>query len=167
MEGTSIDPTAEERLASEISTRKHIARVNQLISEFCTEMLARGVCHDASKLEEPERSGFARLEKLSLRKMQYGSDEYKAALAKEKPAINHHYANNSHHPEHYVRGVNDFDLYDLVEMLLDWKAATERMQGGGNIAKSIEYNKTRFSIDPQLISVLSNHAARHLSEPFL
>ena len=30
----------------------------------------------------------------------YGSDEYKACLTEMKPALDHHYAANRHHPEH-------------------------------------------------------------------
>jgi hypothetical protein len=43
-----------------------------------------------------------------------------------KPAIQHHYKANSHHPEFYDNGVEGMSLFDVLEMLLDWKAATER-----------------------------------------
>jgi len=31
----------------------------------------------------------------------YGSEEYKAFLGQMKPALDHHYAVNDHHPEHF------------------------------------------------------------------
>ena len=83
-------------------------------------------------------------------------DEYKAALAELKPALDHHYAANSHHPEHYAIGVDGMSLFDVLEMLLDWKAATERMKNGGDIRRSLEINRDRFKLTPQLESILAN-----------
>jgi hypothetical protein len=50
------------------------------------------------------------------------------------------------------------DLFDLLEMLIDWKAASERMANGGDISKSIELNRERFNISPQVESILRNTA---------
>jgi hypothetical protein len=74
-----------------------------------------------------------------------------------KPALDHHYANNSHHPEHYKNGIDDMSLLDLVEMICDWKAASER-HNNGNIRKSIEVNGKRFEMSPQLIRIFENTA---------
>jgi hypothetical protein len=137
-------------------TTAHINRVRQLLTECEAELARRGHAHDLSKLEEPEKSAFDRLKALSLSGMAYGSDEYRACLRAEQPSINHHYAANSHHPEHYRNGVDGMDIFDVIEMLMDWKAASERMVNGGDIRKSLEINKTRFSISPQLESILQN-----------
>ena len=72
-----------------------------------------------------------------------------------KIALDHHYANNSHHPEHYPNGVDGMNLFDLLEMLLDWKAATER-HADGDIAKSLEINRGRFKLSDQTVAVLDN-----------
>mgnify|MGYP003311482372 CR=1 FL=1 len=37
----------------------------------------------------------------------YGSEEYNGFLDKLKPALDHHYASNRHHPQHFVNGIND------------------------------------------------------------
>lgn len=74
-----------------------------------------------------------------------------------KPALEHHYAMYRHHPEHFQNGVNDMNLIDLVEMLADWKAASER-QHNGNLLTSIELNATRFNITDQLKQILINTA---------
>jgi hypothetical protein len=47
-------------------------------------------------------------------------------------------------------------LFDVIEMLMDWKAATERMKGGGDIWLSLEINATRFNLSPQLVAILAN-----------
>jgi hypothetical protein len=87
----------------------------------------------------------------------YGSDEYKEMLKGLKPALDHHYLYNSHHPEHYDNGIDGMNLLDLVEMFYDWKAASERHKNG-DILKSIEINKIRFNMSDQLVSILNNTA---------
>lgn len=110
---------------SKADTLLHIKRVNQLLTEAASELIRRANVHDNSKLESPEKELFD-LYTPKLKNCTYGSDEYKEFLKGLEVALNHHYANNSHHPEHYENGVNGFDLFDLVEMFFDWKAATER-----------------------------------------
>ena len=60
-------------------------------------------------------------------------------------------------PEHYVDGIRGMSLLDLVEMLCDWKAATERT-ANGDLAKSIEFNKGRFGYSDELAAILTNTA---------
>ncbi len=151
-------------LDSTSDTLVHIKRVNELLLQVCANLQARASVHDASKLLEPEKSAFDRLKALSLSGMAYGSDEYRACLRAEKPAIQHHYKANSHHPEFYENGVDGMTLFDLVEMLVDWKAATERMKDGGDIWRSIEMNQERFKLSPQLTVILQN-TAREMNWP--
>jgi hypothetical protein len=49
-------------------------------------------------------------------------------------------------------------LLDLLEMLMDWKAASERHPDGMKIALSIELSSQRFSIGEQLKQILLNTA---------
>lgn len=137
-------------------TLAHIDRVQELIQTAINNLSRRAVSHDLSKLQEPEKSAFDRLKALSLSGMAYGSEEYRACLRAEKPAIQHHYKANSHHPEFYENGIDGMSLFDVLEMLLDWKAATERMQNGGDIRASLTINRDRFKLSPQLESILAN-----------
>lgn len=143
---------------SEADTLKHIKRVAELLSSASVELLRRANIHDNSKLYSPEKELFDRFTP-KLKNCPYGSDEYKGYLKDLGAALDHHYANNSHHPEHYPNGVNGFDLFDLIEMFFDWKAAGER-HINGNIHKSIEINKDRFNLSPQLVDILNNTANR-------
>lgn len=137
-------------------TLKHIKRVTEVLSLFVTDLINRGNNHDLSKLQDLELSLFTEhTQRLS--KIEYGSDEYKASLEALKPALEHHYARNRHHPEHHKNGVNDMTLLDLIEMFCDWKAASER-QNNGNILKSIEVNGKRFNMSEQLIKIFENTA---------
>jgi hypothetical protein len=148
--------TTETIQDSRPDTVAHIDRVQTLIQTAINNLAKRAVNHDLSKLEEPEKSAFDRLKALSLSGMAYGSDEYRACLRKEKPAIEHHYKSNSHHPEYYENGVDGMSLFDVLEMLLDWKAATERMKDGGDIRRSLEINRDRFKLSPQLEAIMAN-----------
>lgn len=117
----------------------------------------RGQDHDRTKLEAPEKEAFDNLS-LNLKDHEYGSDEYKTVIRETLgPALKHHYENNTHHPEHFENGIAGMSLLDLIEMLVDWKAASERMSEG-DIYKSIELNIERFEIDDQLAQILRNTA---------
>ena len=93
-----------------------------------------------------------------LKSSTYGSEAYKQMLKDLQPTLDHHYANNSHHPEHYPNGIDDMDLFDIVEMLMDWKAASERHEDG-NIYKSIDINKDRFKMSDQLYQIFKKTAS--------
>jgi hypothetical protein len=145
---------------SEAETRKHIARVNELLLSAIVELTKRAVNHDASKLTDAEKPFFDE-ETPKLKTLKFGSADYYDSLARLKPALDHHYLHNSHHPQFYEHGIEGMDLFDLVEMLCDWKAAGER-DAGGNILDSIEKCAERFSITPQLAKIFKNHAQRYL-----
>lgn len=142
-------------------TQQHIENVRKNIRFFTDRLTTRGVEHDKSKLNEPEIELYAEnTEKLC--ELEYGSEEYKQSLEALKPALEHHYAVNRHHPEHWRAGINDMSLIDLIEMLCDWKASSERNKNG-NLLKSIEINAKRFGISNQLTQILIN-TARLLEE---
>jgi hypothetical protein len=137
-------------------TKAHIQRVRDMLADCGHELIRRAVEHDASNLESPERECFDEVTG-ALKALTYGSPEYKAQLAKLKPALDHHYANNSHHPEHYENGIAGMSLLDLIEMLCDWKAAGER-HADGSMQRSLTINQDRFHISEQLQNVLWNTA---------
>lgn len=150
--------TPEEMVAARKDTLKHIETVAMFLQEVSIELNERGRVHDASKMESPEFEGFAKAT-ARLKTLTYGSDEYAAALSDMKPTIDHHYAHNSHHPEYYERGIDGMDLFDVIEMICDWKAAAMR-HDDGDVIKSMEINKKRFNISDQLYSILMNTLAR-------
>jgi hypothetical protein len=135
-------------------TKEHIHKVQKRLDEVTRRLTIRAVHHDMSKLAEPEKSGYDRLS-AKLQDIVYGSDEYRTALNEAQPVIDHHYAVNTHHPEHYPNGIAGMSLLDVIEMLCDWKAAGERTKGG-NIAVSLAHNKERFGISDQLMAILEN-----------
>lgn len=186
-------------------TLKHVRRVGDLLATCIGELTRRAIHHDDSKFSDEEFPAFAESTP-ALRGLTYGSDEYKAAVAKLGPALAHHYAENTHHPEHFrwrcavcngrftesqakaiesfvpdrpfcpkcipaggsviwecelvndiKAGLDGMDLLDVLEMLCDWKAAGER-HADGSLAKSLEVNRERFGISPQLEKIMRNTA---------
>ena len=172
-------------------TKEHIHEVRMNLLKVITALQVRAWDHDASKLEEPEVSGFAKVTD-QLAELTYGSDEYKEQLKQMRPFLNHHYGNNRHHPEHFqyeecngcfkryplhhktncdvcgygqftVRGgIENMDLVDVIEMLMDWWAATKR-HNDGDIMQSIEINQKRFGYSDELKQIFIN-TIRNLKE---
>jgi len=132
----------------------HIRRVGEFLVRISNELNQRAINHDASKWSEEEWPYFEKVTP-KFAGVTYGSDEYKAIVAEVKPANEHHNKVNRHHPEHFANGINDMTLLDLIEMMCDWKAASER-SSDGTIARSIEHNKKRLGIEPQLLRILEN-----------
>lgn len=137
-------------------TLEHKNRVADLLLQVNTELQHRAIHHDDSKFSNEEFPYFVE-ETLNLKNLTYGSDEYNQALARLKPALDHHYANNNHHPEFHLEGIYGMTLIDLIEMLADWKAATERHKDG-NLTKSIDNNGHRFGYDDVIRDLLYNTA---------
>ena len=137
-------------------TLSHIKDVSANILKFCSLLAQRAVDHDASKLEPPEAPILDEWTP-KLDQVEYGTPEYFAMLKNIQPFLDHHYANNRHHPEYFAGGVDDMTLVDVVEMFCDWLASTKRGKDG-DIMKSIEYNVGRFNLSPQVVNILTNTA---------
>jgi hypothetical protein len=143
---------------STADTNEHISRVCDALARVRENLAARASRHDRSKLEEPEKSAFD-FATPKLKDLAYGSEEYRAALREIKPALEHHYAVNDHHPEHYpVDGVLGMSLMAIVEMLADWKAAGERHDPPTGLNRSIAHNAVRFKIPAYLTQIFYNTA---------
>ena len=146
-------------------TRKHIAYVKRFLMMVEADLEERSYVHDRSKLQEPEKAIFDEFTP-KLACCTYGSDEYKSFLKSMNVALSHHYKIYRHHPEHFIyhecngcfkrfyeepsncnvcgysqfqvrSDITQMNLIDLIEMLMDWKAATLR-HDNGDILKSIQ-----------------------------
>ena len=146
--------TEQELQKAREQIREHINLVREQLIAVHSELERRIAFHDETKLKEPELSIYAEyIPKLA--SSTYGSDEYKEMLKGMKPALDHHYALNRHHPEYFDDGVEGMNLIDLLEMVCDWMAAVKK-HDNGDIRKSLEINKERFGISDQLSTILAN-----------
>lgn len=143
--------------------RNHQTLVGNWLEVFAFELERRSACHDDSKLEEPEKSCYDTWTPV-LEALKFGTSEYEAARAKMGEGLAHHYANNSHHPEHHANGIGGMNLFDIAEMFTDWLAACE----GRSKQLDLDYLGKRFNISTQLLGIFLNTAIeidrRELSE---
>ena len=138
------------------ATKEHQQKVEELLTAIIRELKDRALLHDASKLQDPEKTIFDEYTP-KLAGCTYGSEEYKGYLAEMDVALRHHYKENRHHPEHFhgKYGIGNMNLIDVIEMICDWKAASE-CHADGAIYRSLEINRKRFGMSDQLVSILKN-----------
>ena len=136
------------------SLQEHKDLVSECFSDLIKIIKKRSENHDKSKLEAPEFEMFSKWTPI-LSKLTYGSDDYKKSLENLKPALDHHYASNRHHPEHFKNGIQDMNLVDVIEMFIDWYCSSKR-QHNGNIRHSIEFNKSRFGFSDDVTNISIN-----------
>lgn len=153
----NLDNEKEQLLEGEIATRLHIKDVSQLLTNAAIELLDRSKRHDDSKLEEPEAYKFAlAAARFKEPGNEYGTPGYEETKQWLGEALDHHYKNNSHHPEFYENGVADMNIFDILEMLIDWKAASFRRSADGMLDLSL--NRTNHKIPDDLLQLLKNTA---------
>jgi len=131
----------------------HKQRVAGYMQLIANDLFRRATIHDNSKFSPEEFEAYEEAFP-ELQQYAYGTEEFKAALQKIKPSIQHHYEANDHHPEHFEMGISQMHLIQVVEMLCDWLAASERSQT--NFLQGLEMNKERFGIDDQLFEIIKN-----------
>lgn len=139
-------------------TWQHIHTVRGHLQTVIDRLTRRAHVHDQSKLVAPEVGVFDEYTP-KLKHSTYGSDEYKSFLTGMRAGLDHHYAANSHHPEYYEDGIHGMCLLDLIEMLADWKAATER-HDDGDLGRSIQINRERFGYGDEIEGLLTLTAQR-------
>ena len=113
--------------------------------EFNWQLIKRALKHDLSKFSFAESQGFSKVI-FKLKKLKYGTVEYKKNLDVIHPSIQHHYKLNRHHAEYHKNGYTDMIELDKLEMIVDWISACRRHKDS-NIFKSIEINQKRFNYD--------------------
>ena len=133
----------------------HKARVAWYLLKACAALIKRAIRHDLSKYGPEEAPAYSRALP-SLQDADYASDQYAAAIHLLGPALQHHYANNTHHPEHWPN-ITQMSPLDLIEMLCDWKAAADGHKAS-NFTHSLQLNQTRFHYDTPTADVLTSAA---------
>lgn len=140
---------------SKKDTKKHINRVAHYLYLCKKEIIKKAKQHDYDKLHNKVEKKLFDEYTPKLKNCTYGSKEYKTFLEGLKEGLNIHYANNKHHPEHFENSIQGMNLLDLLEMICDWKAASER-HNDGDIYKSIEINQERFNYSDELKIIFIN-----------
>lgn len=146
-------------MTSKEKTLTHINRVFALLSYVVAEFLRRGRNHDKSKFESVESEPLERMDELIAKEgnVPFGSPEYEERKKLLGPMLDNHYRKNSHHPEHFKNGIDGMDLFDVFEMFVDWKAASER---GEESYMNLSAACSKYNVSPQLHLIMINTANR-------
>ena len=136
--------------------QRHVDYVNLLMKNAVSELLRRASVHDSSKFVEPEKPyydyGYA-----PDKQHPFGTPEYYAVKKEMAPGINHHYANNDHHPEYFPNGMAGMSLFSIMEMAMDWLAASDYSgREDGDIFSSVDHLQNKFGFDDMFKSILIN-----------
>ena len=129
---------------------KHIGEVQGALLHVIDELRTRAFCHDDSKFKEDELTGYARFEDMP-EGLEYGSDEYKAAMAKVmegNDCFKLHSQRNDHHPEHF-ENVEQMRFQQIIEMVSDWAGAYLAYGNTGGWHKSVEINIEKYPFMPE------------------
>lgn len=136
--------SADELLALATIIR-HRDTVRMNIQRLTQELDRRALTHDLSKLSKDEIGGFARINRAA-REHPYGSPEYRESMRREKGpdgCITLHFSRNSHHPEFHA-DPQSMGFLDIVEMVLDWKAAADTY-GQNTLREGLAVQRDRFA----------------------
>jgi hypothetical protein len=158
---TDTDADAKRRATAREAHLQHIARVRTRLFAVSRDFHERGENHDISKLVSPEREAFEAAHH-KMWGLTYGTPEYDEARLAMGPALQLHYQNNDHHPEHFPGGIKDMSLIHLMEMVCDWHVAV-RNHKDGDITKSIDGNQGRFGYSDELKQIMHN-TVKHLEQ---
>jgi hypothetical protein len=153
-----IGLTLEEKEFQADHVWPHIHHVSLFIMRIIEEFHVRMFNHDLSKLSRPELKTFTEFSN-QLAELEEGTLAYKRMLKKMNEALEVHYANNRHHPEHWPNGIDDMSLIDVIEMICDWKAVS--LQGEMTMEQFLEDARKRFKLQPQTYNLLANTIDRH------
>lgn len=145
-------PTEKELQDYLDDTNDHILKVQTNIGEISENLHERAKAHDESKFLPEERDIYAVVVP-EFKKYKYGTPEHKAVSDKLGPAWEHHLSNNDHHTQYHTNGVWDMDLMMIIEMLSDWKAASDRHEHN-DYEDGLLINIEKYGIEDQLASIL-------------
>ena len=140
--------------------KTHIEHVQKYIKTFIQLLEERAKNHDKSKLELPEFDIWCKMDEEPQYK--YGTPEYFEKINRYKDLFKHHYECNRHHPEHFLLGINDMNLIDLIEMLCDWLGYKDIMSI--NEAMSlIDKQMARYNFSDELRGIMFNTLVEYFS----
>lgn len=122
-------------------TAEHIDRVRRCLAvmaeatDHAEALMARARVHDASKFGPEERVPYIWLTEFHRCRQRGEPFAYPDGMTRRvRAAIDHHLAVNRHHPEFHA-DPNDMSDVDLIEMVCDWTAMAQEIDGDGSSAR--------------------------------
>jgi len=131
----------------------HQRRVGTLLNKIASNLNNRAIYHDASKWQDAELVPLLFIAD-QYNRVEYNSPAYHSLRKLIAPAIEHHEKGNRHHLGHFNNDISKMNLLDIIEMLADWKAASEK--NGGDVYNALERTAEQYKWPKELISILQN-----------
>lgn len=132
--------------------QKHKDLIKNILYNFSFKLKERADNHDNSKYSNEEKDVFENVD--NIKREDFNSYEQYFSYTKPliQKALDHHYSNNRHHPEHFKNGVEDMNLLDILEMVADWESSASCR----GTQLDTNYSFKRFNIEPQLQKIILN-----------
>jgi len=133
-------------------TMLHVGEVAENLEACASNLRQRGFAHDRTKFQPMEFDAFVSTRE-KFKKANYGTPEYQECVDLVKPAVDHHYQNNRHHTGYHTNGIKDMSLFDIIEMLADWRAANRRSPDL-DFAESLKRCVKKYNISSELEKII-------------
>lgn len=131
---------------------KHKVLLRAILYNLANQLKERADKHDDSKYSKEEKDVFESIDEIKREDFDSYEQYYNCTKPLLQKALDHHYANNRHHPEHFEKGVNDMNLLDVLEMIVDWESSASCR----GTKLDVDYSFKRFKIEPQLQKIINN-----------
>lgn len=131
---------------------KHRLLLKAVLYNLANQLKERADNHDNSKLDPQEKEIFESIDNIKREDFDSYEEYYNYTKPLVQKALDHHYANNRHHPEHFEHGIEDMNLLDILEMVVDWDSSASCR----GTELDTNYSFKRFKIEPQLQKIILN-----------
>lgn len=131
---------------------KHKLILRGVLYNLATQLKERADNHDNSKYDKEEKEVFESIDNIKREDFDSYEEYYNCTKPLIQKALDHHYAKNRHHPEHFEHGVEDMNLLDILEMVVDWDSSASCR----GTELDTDYSFKRFKITPQLQKIILN-----------
>ena len=131
---------------------KHKLILRGVLYNLGNQLKERADNHDNSKYDKEEKEVFESIDNIKREDFDSYEEYYNCTKPLIQKALDHHYAKNRHHPEHFEHGVEDMNLLDILEMVVDWDSSASCR----GTELDTDYSFKRFKITPQLQKIILN-----------
>ncbi len=131
---------------------KHKLILRGVLYNLANQLKERADNHDNSKYDKEEKEVFESIDNIKREDFDSYEEYYNCTKPLIQKALDHHYAKNRHHPEHFEHSVEDMNLLDILEMVVDWDSSASCR----GTELDTDYSFKRFKITPQLQKIILN-----------
>lgn len=140
---------------------EHTQLVQKLVWMFINDLMKEVLTHDFSKWQTEEYETFVNSRDSLNKSVSGNEEEYQKILISE--AVQHHYENNTHHPEYWSNKENSMPLHEIIIMFFDWASRT--ISKNGNLNDFWDYNIKKLNQCEQFHAIPVVHMlAKHYRE---